>query len=103
MRTGGRFEYHTLLKQKIVSPRFCIAYKVSPNSQFSGCYGQFSEQPQDENLVYNHLLHTENAEHYIVNYQYTGDKRIFRIEAYYKNYDHLVKYDSLYSVYPESY
>ena len=33
----------------------------------------------------------EKATHYILNYQYIGDSRTFRIEAYYKGYDKLAK------------
>src|SRR5690606_13233735 len=44
----------------------------------------------------NQELKAQNTSHYILNYQYNTDGRIFRAEAYYKDYDHLVKYDTDY-------
>jgi hypothetical protein len=73
------------------------------NSQVSFGYGNFSEQPLNEYLIYNNTLKSEKADHYIINYQLTKNSRIFRVEAYYKKYSGLVKYDSLYAIAPEAY
>ncbi len=46
-------------------------------------------------LMYNRNLDFTKATHYIINYQKTGDKQLFRIEAYYKDYENLIKTVSL--------
>jgi hypothetical protein len=102
-RIGGRAEVLSLSDEVCLSPRISLAYKTSANSQVSMGYGEFSEQPENEYLVYNNNLKSGHASHYIINYQLTKNSRIFRIEAYYKNYSRLVKYDSLYAVAHEAY
>jgi len=102
-RIGGRAESLPMSDELYVSPRFSLAYKTTVNSQLSLGYGSFSEQPLSEYLGYNNKLKTEKSEHFIINYQLTKESRIFRIEAYYKNYDRLIKYDSLYAIAPEAY
>jgi len=102
-RIGGRAESVPLSNELYISPRFSLAYKTSINSQISLGYGSFSEQPLNEYLAYNNILKTEQADHFIINYQLTKESRILRIEAYYKNYDRLIKYDSLYAIAPEAY
>jgi hypothetical protein len=102
-RIGGRSEFISLSHEAYISPRFSMAYKTSANSQVSLGYGKFSEQPMNEYLIYNNKLKSEHADHYIINYQITKNSRIFRIEAYYKNYNGLIKYDSLYAITPGEY
>ena len=97
-RIGGRAEVIPLSDEAYLSPRLSLAYKTSANSQISLGYGKFSEQPLNEYLIYNNRLKSEKADHYIINYQLTKNSRIFRVEAYYKNYSGLVKYDSLYAI-----
>jgi hypothetical protein len=80
-----------------------MAYKTSVNSQVSLGYGNFSEQPLNKYMVYNNKLKSEQADHYIINYQLTKNSRTFRIEAYYKKYSGLVKYDSLDAIAPDAY
>jgi outer membrane cobalamin receptor len=48
-------------------------------------------------------LQTERSSHYILNYQYKKEKRLFRIEGYYKKYTDLVTFDSPYSMNAEEY
>jgi len=102
-RIGGRAEVISLSGEAYISPRFSLAYKTSSNSQVSLGYGKFSEQPLNEYLIYNNRLKSEQASHYIINYQLTKNSRIFRIEAYYKKYSGLVKYDSLHAITPGEY
>jgi hypothetical protein len=103
LRMGGRAESIPLSNETTISPRFSLAYKTSTNSQVSLGYGVFSEQPQLDYILYNKNLQTERANHYILNYQITKNSRIFRIEAYYKKYTELVKFDSIYAIAPEAY
>jgi hypothetical protein len=102
-RVGGRAELLQLSHEKYISPRLSLAYKTSANSQLSLGYGKFSEQAMNDYLVYNNELKSERAGHYIINYQITKNSRIFRIEAYYKDYSNLVRYDSLYATAPGAY
>jgi len=97
-RIGARLETLSLSRETHLSPRLALAYKTSPYSQVSFGYGRFYQQAQDDFLIYNHALRSEQAEHLIANFQYRRNSRIFRIEAYYKLYDQLVKYDSLYAI-----
>ena len=94
MKLGARAEYSSVLKDFTVSPRVSLAYKSSPKGQFSLAYGDFYQNPLTEYLKYDKTLATEKTSHYILNYQYTGDGKTFRAEAYYKDYDKLTKYDT---------
>jgi outer membrane cobalamin receptor len=102
-RVGGRFEHSTWLQRSNLAPRLSLAYKTGQNSQISLAWGTFFQSPENNYLVYNRNLNFEQAAHYILNYQIIKNKRIFRIEAYYKDYKNLVKYDSLYLPVSESY
>ncbi|WP_435263692.1 TonB-dependent receptor [Tenacibaculum sp. nBUS_03] len=93
-KIGVRFENSELLNQFTVSPRVSLAYKTSKNAQFSLAYGQFYQNPGNDYLKFSDKLKAQEASHLIANYQYVKDKKIFRIEGYYKGYDNLVKYDT---------
>ncbi len=94
MKLGARSEYSSVLKDFTVSPRISLAYKSSAKGQFSLAYGDFYQNPLTEYLKYDQSLQTEKTSHYIFNYQYTGDGKTFRAEAYYKDYDKLTKYNT---------
>jgi hypothetical protein len=97
-KIGVRAEYSELLKEFTLSPRVSIAYKSADNSQFSLAYGQFYQNPKNEYLKFNTNFTAENTSHYIANYQFVKNKQIFRVEAYYKKYNDLVKYDTQFSI-----
>ena len=97
-KIGVRTEYSELLKEFTISPRVSLAYKSGGNSQFSLAYGQFYQNPKNEYLKFNTDFKAENTSHYIANYQYVKNKQIFRVEAYYKKYKDLVKYDTDFSL-----
>lgn len=94
MKVGARAEYSSVLQDFTLSPRISLAYKSSPKGQFSLAYGDFYQNPLTEYLKYDQSLATEKTSHYILNYQYSGDGKTFRAEAYYKDYDKLTKYDT---------
>ncbi|MCB2221479.1 MAG: TonB-dependent receptor [Bacteroidetes bacterium] len=102
-RFGSRVEYSTWLERWNIAPRLSLAYKTGKNSQVSLAWGTFYQSPENTYLVHNHNLRFEKAAHYILNYQLMKNKKTFRIEAYFKDYKNLVKYDSLYLPVPESY
>ena len=93
-KAGLRVAHNDLLNVIAVSPRASIAYKVSKASQFSLAYGEFEQAPRQDYLKYNSNFINEKASHYILNYQYNSNKRTFRSEIYFKDYNNLVKYDT---------
>ena len=97
-KVGVRTEHSELLNEFSVSPRVSLAYKAGKNGQFSVAYGQFYQNPKKDYLKFNTEFKAENTAHYIANYQYVKDKQIFRVEAYYKDYNDLVKYDTNFSL-----
>ncbi|MEX0290587.1 MAG: TonB-dependent receptor [Flavobacteriaceae bacterium] len=94
MKLGVRAEHTDVLGDFNFAPRASLAYKSSENGQFSIAYGDFYQNPLTEYLKFTQNLESEKASHYIFNYQYLGDGRTFRAEAYYKDYDNLIKYDT---------
>jgi hypothetical protein len=102
-RVGGRYEYSTLLDKGNVAPRVSMAYKTGASSQVSLAYGIFYQSPDNDYLRFNHALDYERSTHYILNYQIMKNRRIFRVEAYRKDYGNLVKFVEVNSPDPEGY
>ena len=98
-KIGIRAENSELLNEFTISPRVSLAYKAGKNSQFSLAYGQFYQNPKNEYLKFSQDFKAENTSHLIANYQKTKQGQIFRIEAYYKNYSDLVKYNNSTPIY----
>jgi outer membrane receptor for ferrienterochelin and colicin len=93
-KIGVRAENTSLLNEFTISPRASISYKSGKNAQFSFAYGQFYQNPKNEYLKFNQDFKSENTSHFIANYQSVKQGQIFRIEAYYKGYKNLVKFDN---------
>jgi outer membrane cobalamin receptor len=91
---GLRGEQSKAIQAFNLAPRVSLAYKSSESGQFSLAYGDFYQNPSVGFVKFDNALDTEKTSHYILNYQYTGDGKTFRAEAYYKDYDKLVKYDT---------
>ena len=102
-KIGVRAEHSELLNQTTVSPRASIAYKSGDNAQFSLAYGQFYQNPNSSFLKFSNNFVAESTSHLIANYQYVKDKQIFRVEAYYKDYDNLVKFDTEFADFSSNY
>lgn len=94
MKLGVRGEHSTLLDDFKLSPRVSLAYKPGENGQFSLAYGDFYQRPISDVVKFDEDVQFEKASHYILNYQYVANGRTFRAEAYYKDYDGLIKYDT---------
>lgn len=92
-KVGVRTSRQFLLDETRVSPRVSLAYKSGENSQFALAYGRFSQTPKQDYLKYNSRLQSENATHYILNYQYNNSGRTLRLEGYYKDYKDLIRFD----------
>ena len=90
-RAGLRYEFSDVISKSNVAPRVSLAYKTGKYAQVSLAYGDFYQTPDKSYLFNNRSLEYEKATHYILNYQIVSEKRTFRIEAYYKKYDQLIK------------
>ena len=90
---GLRSSNASIVDEFTVEPRVSFAYKVAENSQFSMAYGNFNQTARQEYLKFNSNLDYETTSHYILNYMYNKQGRMFRAEAYFKDYKNLVKYD----------
>jgi hypothetical protein len=93
LKLGARGEYSQLFKEFNISPRASFAYKTGKNSQLSLAYGDFYQQPESDVLKFTNNLEAQNTQHYILNYQYSANNRIFRAEVYRKQYNNLVTYN----------
>ncbi len=93
-KIGVRLEHSELLNQTTFSPRASLAYKAGEWSQFSLAYGRFFQNPNSEFLKFSNDFVAENTSQLIANFQYVKEKQILRIEAYYKDYKDLVKFDT---------
>ena len=90
-QVGTRFEYSSVIQKTDIAPRLSLAYKTGKDAQVSVAYGQFYQKPENTQLFYTTNIGFTKATHYIVNYQKMNTERIFRVEAYYKTYDDLIK------------
>ena len=93
-KIGIRAENSNLLNEFTWSPRLSFSYKTSKNGQVSLAYGEFYQNPKNDYLKFHQDFTAENTSHLIANYQHTKQNQIFRVEAYLKNYDNLVTFDS---------
>ncbi|WP_400077846.1 TonB-dependent receptor domain-containing protein [Winogradskyella sp. R77965] len=94
LKVGLRADYSSIFSTTDIAPRAAIAYKSSENGQFSLAYGNFFQNPNSAVLKFEQNLKAQKTSHYILNYQYVNDGKIFRAEAYRKDYDNLVKFDT---------
>jgi hypothetical protein len=90
-KAGARLEYSSLLDKMVIAPRVSLAYRLQDGGQFNLAYGIFYQEPLNELLYQNRHLHFTNATHYVLNYTKRKNNRFFRVEAYYKRYNNLVK------------
>ena len=89
-RPGARYEYSAITNQNAISPRFSMAIKAG-DGQFSLAGGVFYQNADPQYLLSGHRPKMQQSVHYIANYQLIKGERTFRLEAYYKEYDQLVR------------
>ncbi|MBR9914362.1 MAG: TonB-dependent receptor plug domain-containing protein [Algicola sp.] len=94
VKIGIRADNYKLSNQFTLAPRASIAYKTSANGQLSLAYGDFYQNANSEVMKFNPFVDVQQAKHYIMNYQYVANNRIFRAEVYRKTYHDLVKFDT---------
>ncbi len=93
-KVGVRGDYTELFDQYTLSPRLSLAYKFNKEAQVSLAYGNFYQMPINDELKITQELELQKATHYILNFQYKKNQRLFRAEAFYKKYDKLLLYDT---------
>ena len=91
-RLGVRGEHSALIGHANLAPRVSAAFILGKDEQIAFAAGQFYQTPEYELLRYNTDLPFERATHYMLNYQRIREGFTFRVEAYYKKYDDLVKF-----------
>ena len=89
-KLGVRFENSSVINHADIAPRASLAYKTGKDAQVSLAYGVFYQKAENTQLYYTTNLDYTRATHYIINYQYMRPDRIFRIEAYDKEYASLI-------------
>lgn len=94
LKVGLRADNYELSNEFQIAPRISLAYKTSKNGQLSLAYGDFYQNANSNVLKFSPNIQTQNTKHYIMNYQYVNDGRLFRAEVYRKDYDDLVKFDT---------
>ena len=103
MKLGVRGDYYKLSNEFKIAPRASLAYKTSVNGQLSIAYGNFFQQATNNFLKFDPSITSQNTRHYILNYQYVKDNRIFRAEVYRKEYKDLLKYDTEFAGFDTNY
>lgn len=91
LKAGTRLEHSALMDRWNIAPRVSLAYKLNPTAQVSFAYGIFYQNPERKYLPATADLKYSKATHYILQYQRSADKRTFRTEVFYKNYNDLFK------------
>ncbi|MGI0106534.1 TonB-dependent receptor [Salinimicrobium sp. WS361] len=94
LKMGFRSTYLDLKKQFYWLPRLSMAMKTGNDGQLSLAYGQYLQQPETDLRKFDQTLEPETATHYILNYQWTRPGYILRAEAYHKEYNDLVKFNT---------
>ncbi|GGB86039.1 TonB-dependent receptor [Flavobacterium suaedae] len=94
LKAGWRNSYSEIVDNTTIEPRVSLAYKAGKKGQFSLAYGDFYQTPKQDYLKYYSTPDYEKTSHYIANYMYNNEGKVFRAEAYYKDYKDLIKYDT---------
>lgn len=93
-KIGARTEHSSYLDKWNFSPRAALAYRISQEWTTSLAYGMFYQNPESKYLISNNF-DFQRADHYIFQVQKNAEGRNLRFEAFYKNYDHLIKTSSI--------
>ncbi|NRB58656.1 MAG: carboxypeptidase-like regulatory domain-containing protein [Winogradskyella sp.] len=103
LKVGLRADYSAIFNDFEIAPRAALAYKTSKNGQVSLAYGSFFQNPNSSILKFEQNLKAEKTSHYILNYQYVNNGKIFRAEVYRKDYDNLVKFDTEFTTFDSNF
>jgi hypothetical protein len=89
-KIGLRTEHSAALDKWNMAPRAALAYRLAKNWTSSFAYGIFYQNPENQFFGEN-PLNFQRAEHFILQLQKSSENRSLRLEAFYKNYDDLIK------------
>lgn len=87
---GLRAEHSSAIGDWNLAPRAALAYRLSKNWTISLAYGIFYQNPENRYFG-NHKLNYQKADHYVLQVQRASEGRSLRLEAFYKNYEDLIK------------
>ena len=90
-KIGARFEQSSLIGKANIAPRLSLAYKTGQGGQMSIAFGTFYQKPENTYLYATTNFGYTKATHYIINYIKNTTLQTFRVEAFYKKYEDLVK------------
>ncbi|MCW3087536.1 MAG: TonB-dependent receptor [Sediminibacterium sp.] len=90
-KIGVRFEHSSLINKTNIAPRLSLAYKTGKGAQMSIAFGEFYQKPENTYLYATTNFGYTKATHYIINYIKNTTLQTFRVEAFYKKYNDLVK------------
>lgn len=90
-KAGVRFEHSSVIDKSAIAPRLSLAYKTGNGGQMSIAYGIFYQKPENTYLYVTRNFGYTKATHYIINYLKNTSLQTFRVEAFYKKYEDLVK------------
>ncbi len=88
MELSSRLEYTTINKQWNYNPRVALNYRIGTVS-LSAIAGKFTQLAENEYMVQNNRLPAGKCQHFIVGAYHSSHQRIYRLEGYYKKYNHL--------------
>jgi outer membrane cobalamin receptor len=84
-------------------PRFSLAYRLNEKSQIALAYGDYVQNQNPSILINQNNLTASSARHWVLNYQFATKDLTFRLEAYHKKYDQLLRFDESYTSNGEGY
>lgn len=90
-RAGVRAENSSLLEKNNFAPRVALGYKISKDWTSSVAYGIFYQNPESKYVNSAAPLSFQKANHYIAQLERYSEGRTFRLEAFYKDYEKLIK------------
>jgi hypothetical protein len=96
-KIGARVEQSSILNKWNIAPRISFAYKTGKDAQMSLAYGDFYQKPENLYLYQTKDFGYVKATHYIANYSKASEFYTFRVEAFYKKYEDLIKTYPIYN------
>ncbi|QED37500.1 TonB-dependent receptor [Antarcticibacterium arcticum] len=93
-KVGLRYSYYDEMEEAGISPRISAAYRINENAQLSAAMGKFVQSPGQDYLKFTSDICTEEASHFILNFQYQKERRLLRAEIFQKDYSNLIKFET---------
>ncbi len=91
IKPGVRATNSQLIGETSVAPRLAMAIRAGLHGQFSVASGIFYQLADPQYYLSGYKPGFQQSIHYIANYQYMHKDRTLRLEAYYKDYDQLIR------------